>query len=421
MMAICLISAITGNIDVPGGLGSSIPVGPPLIPTKGIDSLADRTTPEIVDKLVGPEFPKWYQMKGNTTSAYFKGMNSILTGKPFPMRALCGQHTNPFGATRQPKVVAEALKKLEFYFVMDINWNPSTAYADIVLPASSLYERDHQFGVKNMAEGTWIGIRNIIVEPQGESRSDWQFWCDLAVKMGYGADFWNGSFDDCLREQLDGSGVTLEDLRASPTGIFVARTKAPAPPTYRRYETLFKNLPHGKVQCYNERIGGKEDCLGIGTLPYFPEYKGAPESITNTPDLAKGYPLVLSDVHAYRLCQHSSLVNLAYLRELQPTPWVRINPDTAKKYGIGDGDWMKVESPHGWIKMTAEYFPGIAPDVLMTRRGWWLECEELNLPAYDIGDGGSEVNVMYGTDIENDFDRFASQMPKQTLVKISKL
>jgi thiosulfate reductase/polysulfide reductase chain A len=419
IMSIRLISALTGNIDVPGAIGSSIPVGPSLIPTKGINSLADRTTPDILDKLGWPEFPRWYQKAGSTTSAYFKGMNSILTGEPYPLRVVCGQHTNPFGATRQPKVVAEALKKLDFYFVMDIYWNPSTPYADIVLPASSLYERDHQFGVKNMPEGTWIGIRNKILEPQGESRSDWQFWLDLGVKMGYGEDFWNGSMDDCLREQLEGSGVTLEELRAAPTGIFVARTEPPSPPTYRKYAQLFKNLPHGKVQCYNEMIGGKEDCMGTGTLPYLPEFKGAPESIAGTPELTAEYPLVLSDVHADRRCQHSSLINLPYLRELQPYPWVRINPATAKKYGINDGDWMKVESPNGWIKMVAEYFEGIAPDVLMTRRGWWLECEELDLPAYGIGDGGSEVNVMYNTDIDL-FDKFASQMPKQTLVKISK-
>ena len=48
---------------------------------------------------------------------------------------------------------------------------------------------------------------------------------------------------------------------------------------------------------------------------------------------------------------------------------LRINPAAAKKYGIGNGDWVKVESPHGWSKFKAEYFEGIAPDVLMTKRG----------------------------------------------------
>ena len=99
---------------------------------------------------------------------------------------------------------------------------------------------------------------------------------------------------------------------------------------------------------------------------------------------------------------------------------MKINPATAKKYGIEDGDWMKVESPHGWVKLVAEYFEGISPEVLMTRRGWWQDCEELGLPGYGCFDGGSDSTVLYDSTIEN-FDPFHSAMAKQTLVKISKL
>ncbi|MCI0475272.1 MAG: hypothetical protein L0Y55_03425 [Anaerolineales bacterium] len=69
--------------------------------------------------------------------------------------------------------------------------------------------------------------------------------------------------------------------------------------------------------------------------------------------------------------------------------------------------------------MKAEYFEGIAPEVMMTRRGWWQACEELNLPGYSVFDGGAEPNVLYNTD-ETKFDKFHSAMAKQTLVKISK-
>ncbi|MCR4392916.1 MAG: hypothetical protein NUV31_00940, partial [Dehalococcoidales bacterium] len=121
-----------------------------------------------------------------------------------------------------------------------------------------------------------------------------------------------------------------------------------------------------------------------------------------------------------RLCQHSFFNDIPYLRELQPYPWIRINPQTARKYGIEHGDWVKVESPHGWCKFKAEYFDGIPPDVVMTRRGWWQSCEELGLPGYPLFDGGSEVNNLYNAD-EKYFDKFYSQMPKQTLVKISRI
>ena len=125
-------------------------------------------------------------------------------------------------------------------------------------------------------------------------------------------------------------------------------------------------------------------------------------------------------MHAYRLCNHSYYVDVPYLRELQPYPWVKINPSTAKQYGIEDGDWVKIESRHGWVKMVARYLESIAPDVLMSRRGWWQPCEELDLPGYEHLDGGSEINVLHDAELKN-FDPFNSAMSKQTLVKISKL
>jgi thiosulfate reductase / polysulfide reductase chain A len=423
--AICLISAITGNLDVPGGQLAGLPqVGPPLIKINEISKLNDKAPPDLVDKLVAPEAPRWYQKMGlmphGPTSAYYKALMSILTGKPYPLRALNASCSNPLSATRNPKRVAEALKKLDFMFTADVYQAPHVDFADIVLPVCTGYEHSHQIGVKNVKEGTWIGIYNKIVDPPGEARSDWQIYLDLAVKMGYGEYFWNGDMDACLREQLAPSGITLEEIRASPRGIFRKRTEAGPPQEYRRYARLFKDLPHGKVQCYNEFLGGKDNCDDSGKLDYFPVYKGPPEGIAETPDLVGEYPFVLSDVHAHRFSQHSYLHDVPYLREQQPYPWIKINPAAARRYGIADGDWIRVESPYGWSKFKAEYFEGISPEVLMTKRGWWQSCDGLDLPGYEAFDGGSEVNNLYNPDIKL-FDKFQSQMPKQTLVKISKI
>jgi thiosulfate reductase / polysulfide reductase chain A len=424
IMATSLISAITGNLDVPGGYYSgTLPVGPSLAKIKPISPLPEKAPTDLVNKLVAPEAPIWYQnphtWESGPTSAYYKGLMSVLSGNPYPLRVVQASCTNPLSATRNPRKVAEALKKLEFFFVMDVCRGPHVDYADIVLPACTDYERSDQIEVRNRREGTWIGIYNKVVEPLGESRSDWQFFLDLAVRMGYGADFWNGDMDACLREQLEPSGIRLEDLRNSPKGIFIKRTEPAPEPEYRRYARLFRQLPHGKVQCYNEYIGGKENNEGSGRLPFFPTYVGPPEGIAQTPQIAKEYPLILSDVHAHRLSQHSFLQDIPYLRELRPYPWIWINPATARKYGISQEDWVKVESPHGWCKFKAEYFEGIAPEVLMTKRGWWQSCEELGVPGYSGFNGGSEVNNLYNSDPAH-FDKFYSQMAKQTLVRISK-
>jgi thiosulfate reductase / polysulfide reductase chain A len=447
--AVCLIAAITGNLDVPGGqfAAGGFGGGAPLVPW--LDELLPAG---MVERLVAPEAPTWYQTKGRwesgPTSAYYKALMSILSGKPYPIRVLNASCSNPLSATRNPRKVAEALKKLDFMFAMDIFESPHLDFADIVLPACTSYEQRDFFGTRPTPEGTRVAAYHQVVEPLEEARSDWRFYLDLAVRMGYGDLFWHGDMDAFMNEALAPYRVTMEQLRQNPGAAFVrpaappaspappappATAGSPAPPAapassagpaapdprYRKYSVLFKDLPHGKVQCYNEMIGGRENCDKSGALPCLPEYQGPPEGLAETPALAKEYPLILSDVHADRLAQHSYHHDVAYLRELQPYPWLRINPATAARFEIADGDWVRVESPHGWSRFKAEYFLGISPEVVMTKRGWWQSCEELGLPGYATGDGGSEVNNLYNPD-ETLFDKFFSQMAKQTLVRISK-
>jgi thiosulfate reductase/polysulfide reductase chain A len=432
--AISLIVAITGNLGVPGGQN---PPGPGSALFPPISRLAELAPPDLADKLVAPEGPVWYQKVGWTengpTSAYYKGLMSILTGEPYALRALGAGYTNPLSATRNPQRVAEALRKLDFMFVMDVSHGPHVDFADIVLPACTSYEQDLYFGTKMTPEGTLICGYNQVVEPLGESRSDWTFYLDLAVRMGYGEHFWQGDPQAMMDEMLAPYDLTAQQLRQNPEGMLQKRPAPPGPATEapgqeapaprdqqaQRWTGLFKDLPYGKVQCYNEYLGGKPTNDGTGTLPYLPVYQGPPEGLAQTPEFAREFPLILSDVHAHRLSHHSWLHNSAYLRELQPYPWLKVNPATAQKYGIADGDWVKVESPHGWCRLKAQYFDAISNEVVMAKRGWWQACDELGLPGYGFGDGGSEVNNLYSSDPAL-FDKFFSQMPKQTLVKISR-
>jgi molybdopterin-containing oxidoreductase family iron-sulfur binding subunit len=43
--------------------------------------------------------------------------------------------------------------------------------------------------------------------------------------------------------------------------------------------------------------------------------------------------------------------------------WVEINPETAKRLGVSDGDWVWVESPHGKIKVKVRLYKGAMPEV----------------------------------------------------------
>jgi anaerobic selenocysteine-containing dehydrogenase len=415
--AVAILIAISGNLDRPGGnivsTGSTMPMPKPV-------HLRGRYTQEWVDKLVGPEIASCFQpfMEG-TTSAYYRCIDSVLTEEPYPIRTIIAPGTQPTVITRGSKRVIEALKKLEFFVVIDVMRNASMPWADVVVPTATMYECDHPFEASMMGMSNWVMARNRVIEPLGDYKSDYEFWLDLGVKMGYGKDFWHGSIEECMNYQLENFGMTMEELRAYPTGIIYE----PKPLVYEKYETIFATpstrlsgapyLPQGKVAVYNTTF--EEN--GFNPLP---EWVEPPESPTGTPELVTKYPLTCFDTHTSDVYNHGWLRNVPYLREIQPDPWIHIHPDTAKARGIENGDWVIVESPHGWIKVKALYFPGIRPDTIMSLHGWWQGCDELGLPGYPLLDGGANVNILYSTDPDKAFDPVVTAMPKQTLVEVRK-
>lgn len=417
LRAIAMLISITGNLDRAGGnvvpMGSTMPVPKPV-------GLIDRVTPELVDKLVAPEFPKPFQpfapQFGAPTSAYYRVFDSLLTEEPYPVKAIIAPGTQPTVSTRGSKRVVEALKKLEFFVVIDVMRTAEMDYADVIIPVATPYETDHPFEYTP----NWIMARNKVIEPLGDYKSMYEFWLDLAVRMGYGSDFWGGSMENAMNDQLSPLGMTIGELRSHEKGIVYPMK----PMVYEKYERLFSTqtvriskgpfLPQGKVALYNTSF---ED-HGFAPLP---EWHEPPESPTATPKLLRKYPLIFSDYHTSKAYNASWLRNVAYLREIQPFPTLHIHPETAEVREIKDGDWVLVESPHGKIKLRAEIFPGIRPDTVMALHGWWQECEELKLPGYPILDGGANANNMYSVDPEKVYDPLITAMSSQTLVQVKKL
>ncbi|MBN2402814.1 MAG: molybdopterin-dependent oxidoreductase [Spirochaetes bacterium] len=416
--AIAILMAITGHLDRPGcnllHVHSDSPDAMPM--PQGI-MLRERFTQQLIDKLVGPEFPKQFQpfLEG-ITSAYYRVFESVLSGKPYPIRTIIAPGTQPSVSTRGTRNVIEALKKVDFYVVLDVTRTADMDYADIVIPVATPYESDHPF--EAIPAGSLI-TRNKVIEPLGEYKSMYEFVLDLAVAMGYGEDFWNGNITECMNYQLKPFKITIDELRSYPAGI----TYPPVQKNYEKYDKVFRRksprlsgepfLPHGKIEIYNTTFE-KE---GFNPMP---EWREPPESITGTPELMGKYPLLLSDYHTSRNYTASWLRNVPYLRAIQPHPVVHIHPVAAASRGIKNGDWVIMESPHGRLKVKAEIYPGIRPDTVMMLHGWWQGCRELGIEEYPLLDGGANVNNMYSVDPDKAYDPIITAMSSQTLVQIRK-
>ena len=417
--AIAILMAITGHLDRPGcnllsSGGGPFGGGPRL----GTANLPERYTPAMVDKLVGPEFPKAFQpfMEG-TSSAYYRIFDSVLTGEPYPVRTIIAPGTQPLASTRGTRRVLEALHKVDFFVTVDVTRPAEMNLADIVLPTATPYEADHPFEARN----GWVMARRRVVEPLGDYKSIYEFFIDLGVRMGYGDDFWQGSIENYQNDLLAPLGKSLSEVRDWPLGRVYPPPAAPR--TFENYAVAFSSksqrlnrepfLPQGKVAIYNTSFAE----AGYDPLPVWRE---PPESLTGTPELAVRFPLILSDYHTSKNYTAAWQRNVPSLREIQPDPTLHIHPATAQARGISDGDWVRLESPHGWLKVKAELFPGVRPDTVMLLHGWWQGCRELGLDNQPLLDGGANVNLLYSVDPQKAFDPLVTAMSSQTLVEVSK-
>ena len=195
--AMALLYALTGSFDQRGGNVLFPAVPNPAITGEDLPA-ARRMAPAVgVEKRpLGPA--KW-----NNVSAH-DFYRAVLESEPYPMRGLVGFGSNLLLAFSDPLRGRRALAALDFYVHADLFMNPTAELADIVLPVASCFEREAlRFGFEISAEAqSLVQLRQPVVPPPGEARSDTDIIFDLAVRLGLGEHFWNGDVEAAYRHQL---------------------------------------------------------------------------------------------------------------------------------------------------------------------------------------------------------------------------
>jgi anaerobic selenocysteine-containing dehydrogenase len=382
--AISILYALTGCFDAPGGnvLFPSVPVN--AITGEDLPS-ARRLAPPLGlgERPLGPA--RWNYITGRELYC------AILQRQPYPVRGLLGFGANLLLAHADVRLGREALGALEFYAHADLFMSPTAEMADVILPVASPFEREALkigFDVSPEAQSL-VQLRPPIVPPCGEARSDTQIVFDLACRLGLGEFFWNGDIDAGYRHQLGPSGITLEQLRASPGGV-----RVPLETRYAKYAMADANgMPQGfctpsrKVELYSETF------LEHGYAP-LPEYQEPMIGPRSRPDLAARFPLILTSVKHTLFCesQHRALPSL---RKHAPHPEVELHPETAGVRGIAAGDWVAIETPEGSVRARARLNPSLDARVVCGQHGWWQACKELGAPDYDpFGPDGANLNLV---------------------------
>jgi anaerobic selenocysteine-containing dehydrogenase len=380
--AMAMLYALTGSFDAAGGnvLLPSVPAGS----ITGEDlAAAKRSAPAIgvAERPLGPA--RW----GHVSPQDF--YRAVLEGVPYPVRGLIGFGSNLLLAQGDPVRGRAALADLDFYAHADLFMTPTAALADIVLPVASCFEREAlKIGFEiNQEAQSHVQLRQAIVAPPDQARSDTDLIFDLATRLGLGENFWDGDVDAAYRRQLGPSGITLDQLRAEPAGLR-------KPLTTRHIKHAASDTgnqpgfatPSRKIEFWSETFLDH----GHSALPDFVE---PPIGPFGRPDLVASFPLILTCAKPSLFCQSQHRA-LPTLRKRALYPEIELNPATAEARGIKNGDWVDVRTPAGGMRARARFSEKLDPRVVVGEHGWWQGCDELGIGATDpFSPNGTNFNL----------------------------
>lgn len=349
--AIAILQAITGNFDVPGGLVTS-----PRIHTRSLGM------PQMVeDKPLGVDkYPLHYQVFG-TVFGEGQGMllpQALLSGQPYPIKAMIVAASDLLVSWPNSSRTREALGKLDFLAVMDIFMSETAKLAHLVLPAATFLERTELPDLFTTTYSLpYVTLRKKVVQV-GESWPDLDFWLALARRMGYQEYFPWQSPEEALDYIMEPTGLSLKRLtEEEPSGVFYGSM------AYQQYRQRGLRTPSGKVELYSETLRS----MGYDPLPTHLE---PPESPLTTPETARDYPLILTTGARRVQYLHSQLRNIPRLRRSLAEPTAEINPVTAEKYGISNGQVVVVTTKRGSLEIKAEVTADIVAGVVNIPHGW---------------------------------------------------
>ena len=354
----CLV-AISGNVDRPGG---NLRLRTP----EGFRNYGDllhmpefRLDAAVEQRTIGAEeFPLWAGPKGWQTACHNPAViDAMLTGKPYPVRALYASGVNILITYPDTRRTIEALRSLDFVAVAAHAMTPTAEYADIVLPKTTTLEEEE---VSFMPSGPTVLFTRAVVPPQGEARSEIDIALPLLARMAERQAVtrhllpWRSQreFNTYL---LGDSGIDIAELErtgyhqvsaatagerpfATPTGkIELSSTGARRP--WPRPSPPLRSAKPRAVRC-----GGRR-------LPADPDHRRPRKSY-----------------------HHSRFRDQPWALKVSPDPRLTMHPDTARAMGLDDGAWVLVEVARGTgtCRLRLKLSDATPPDVVNTGMGWWL-------------------------------------------------
>ncbi|MDZ7576768.1 MAG: molybdopterin-dependent oxidoreductase [Candidatus Nanopelagicales bacterium] len=417
--AIALLNALLGTYDAPGGMVMPSQKGPKHVSTEP-DAVAEKGLEE-------PRFDEMEKYPlAHKSGVYTQMFSNLLEGKgPYTPEMMMCVFQNPVMSVPGANRVAEALAKLKTLVVIDTMMSETAKMADYVLPGTTYLERyDLNSSWITWAS---VSLRQPVVAPIFGQPAEYETVALLGRKLGLksgGKNFFlvgaisgkpvedtKAWYEEQLSSELLGGGpaMTLDEMKQLPGAVWVSdsptaykkyATEVPAdklatavylgpkkkdgtytydPKLKKTNGTLIYDKPKeeggkqigivrggkpirgfftntGRVDFVNDSLEGKVGANGkpVDTLPRFTPREWLP---------SEEYPLYMVNWKEASHT-HSRTQNNSYLLELKPSNPIAINPATADRLGVKDGQEITITSPYGEVSGVARVTPRIHPDVV---------------------------------------------------------
>jgi anaerobic selenocysteine-containing dehydrogenase len=346
--ALTLLNVLTGNLDREGGAMFTSPaidlVGSGLIGRGHVGKWHSRVRalPEV-----GGELP---------VAALREEIETAGEGQ---IRALLTIAGNPVLSTPDGAALDAALPGLEFRAAIDLYLNETTRHADVILPPTTLLERDHYdlvfqtLAVRNTARFT-----PAVLPKDADARHDWEIYRELALRITARLDR-----KPTLRRRLamnarlrlsptrtialllrrGRSGVTLKRLLDTPQGVDLGPLRAGL-------------LPEA-LQTRDRRLRLAPD-LVLADL----------RRLAQAPSAAPGELLLIGRRHQQDC--NSWLHNSARLTKGRARHHLLMHPDDLSARGIADGALVRITSRVGAVETEVSATDSMMPGVVSLPHGF---------------------------------------------------
>jgi trimethylamine-N-oxide reductase (cytochrome c) len=292
--------------------------------------------------------------------------------------------TNPFHRHQQVNRMIEGWQKLETVVSVDNHWTATCRFADIVLPATTQFERNDLDQYGNHSNRGLIAMKQV-VPPQFEARNDFDIFRQLCRLFGREQEFSEGLdeagwlkriYKDGM-QQGKGRGIALPafDLFWQGDGYI----EFDQPEMFVRHQAFREDpdleplgTPSGLIEIYSRSIAELKYANCQGHPMWFEKAErshGGPGS--------KHYPLHLQSVHPdfrlhSQLCASETLRRLYGVADREP---IFISPQDATARGITGGDIVRVYNARGQVLAGAVISDRYTPGVIRIHEGAWYDPE----------------------------------------------